>query len=374
MALAWEMLEMARVTYNKHGGAKAHASKLADCHMYIADILCEQENFEAALREYETAIELVGQLEGGLSAHKRRAAELHFKRATALQLIDQPAEGLQAMQTAKKLLQEHMDELLKQLNSSDGDSAASGDSSAAAPSVDVASAVAFSAFASILSSYSAPAPAAPPPAAGGDSKGSDSSKTAADVAGRKAKQQQEIADIQNVLDSVNDRIEELTEAVKAHANMRKQIRDMFALVGAGSDGPGAVVDTAEGASSSAAAAVGGAGGVKFGSAGGDAEVTIGFGPVGAAKQVGAPVQDIGVIGKGRRVAPTPVAAAGFDAAGAATAANGASSADTSSKNKRSLADLMGPAPAAGEHSTGASLASGHSADVQQAGDAKKARA
>lgn len=45
MALAWEMLEMARLIYasdEAHGGAAAHADQLADCHMYIADILCEQ--------------------------------------------------------------------------------------------------------------------------------------------------------------------------------------------------------------------------------------------------------------------------------------------------------------------------------------------
>jgi ABC-type nitrate/sulfonate/bicarbonate transport system permease component len=44
MALAWEMLEMARLIYGDeaHGGRAANASKLADCHMYIADILCEQ--------------------------------------------------------------------------------------------------------------------------------------------------------------------------------------------------------------------------------------------------------------------------------------------------------------------------------------------
>jgi hypothetical protein len=44
MALAWEMLEMARLIYasDVNGGRAANADKLADCHMYIADILCEQ--------------------------------------------------------------------------------------------------------------------------------------------------------------------------------------------------------------------------------------------------------------------------------------------------------------------------------------------
>lgn len=44
MALAWEMLELARLIYNNNGGAAAHANKLADCHLYIGDILAEQVN------------------------------------------------------------------------------------------------------------------------------------------------------------------------------------------------------------------------------------------------------------------------------------------------------------------------------------------
>lgn len=42
MALAWEMLELARLIYNNSGGPEAHANKLADCHLYIGDILAEQ--------------------------------------------------------------------------------------------------------------------------------------------------------------------------------------------------------------------------------------------------------------------------------------------------------------------------------------------
>jgi hypothetical protein len=41
MALAWEMLELARLIYNNHG-CDTHANKLADCHLYIGDILAEQ--------------------------------------------------------------------------------------------------------------------------------------------------------------------------------------------------------------------------------------------------------------------------------------------------------------------------------------------
>lgn len=42
MALAWEMLELARLIYINSGGPDTHANKLADCHLYIGDILAEQ--------------------------------------------------------------------------------------------------------------------------------------------------------------------------------------------------------------------------------------------------------------------------------------------------------------------------------------------
>jgi hypothetical protein len=62
MALAWEMLEMARLIYTQHGGPATFASKLADCHMYIGDILSEQEKFEEAVVEYNTAADMLAQV------------------------------------------------------------------------------------------------------------------------------------------------------------------------------------------------------------------------------------------------------------------------------------------------------------------------
>jgi hypothetical protein len=55
--------------------------------------------------EYNSAAELLGTLEGGLAAHRRRAAELDFKRANALQLSDKPGEALAAIRNAKAHLQ-----------------------------------------------------------------------------------------------------------------------------------------------------------------------------------------------------------------------------------------------------------------------------
>jgi hypothetical protein len=64
-----------------------------------------QEKFEEAVPEYNSAVELLRSLEGGLAAHRRRAAELDFKRANALQLIDKPGDALSAIRSAKAHLQ-----------------------------------------------------------------------------------------------------------------------------------------------------------------------------------------------------------------------------------------------------------------------------
>jgi hypothetical protein len=64
-----------------------------------------QEKFEEAVPEYSSAVELLGSLQGGLAAHRRRAAELDFKRANALQLVDKPGDALAAIRSAKAHLQ-----------------------------------------------------------------------------------------------------------------------------------------------------------------------------------------------------------------------------------------------------------------------------
>lgn len=146
---------------------------------------------------------------------------------------------------------------------------------------DAAGAVASAAFASVLSSYK--------PAEADNTK--DSGQPSADAA-----LQQEVADLRSVMVSISDRIDELKAAVEAHEDMRETILKTFAAAaGQGSGG------AAGGAGSSDAADAGAAGRPTD---------TIGFGS--APVQAG-PVQDIGVIGKGKRVAPLPVAGAAVSA-------------------------------------------------------------
>eukprot|EP00775_Hariotina_reticulata_P013279 gene13279-13410_t len=328
MALAWEMLEMARLIYTQHGGPATFANKLADCHMYIGDILSEQEKFEEAVAEYNTAAGMLAQVEGGLAAYKRRAAELDFKTATAYMLADQPAEALAAMTSAKAQLQTRIDELNALLD------APGAGSSAAGAAADAAGAAAFAAFASIVSSYTKPAEASSTAAAGQAANSGEEDEAAAVAAKRRL----EIADLKGAIESIDDRIEELSAAVEAHISIKESLRSTFAMVAAGGAGDGEQQQQQQTAPSNCAQEVPG-----------PVATDGGTGFAGPLNHTG-PVKDIGVIGKGKRVAPTPAAQPLTAAAQDAAPARPDGSKEVSAKlgteagsfsNKRSLSDIVG---------------------------------
>lgn len=204
-------------------------------------------------------------------------------------------------------VQARLNELNSQLASKSG-----GSSSTAA---DAAGAAAFAAFASVLTSYKP-----------GDSADAKDTTNTAEEAAADARLQQENADLRSVIESMNDRIDELTAAVDAHEDMKETIKKAFAMASAGQGGPGDKAG-ADGAGSSGAAAAAAAGPVE----------TIGFGP---APANAGPVSDMGVIGKGKRVAPVPVATS--DAAPSAAAADGTDAAEPEAaegNKKRPLSDV-----------------------------------
>lgn len=301
--------------------------------------------------EYNTALELLAQLEGGLQAHKRRAAELDFKKATALQLTDQPAEALDAMHSAKAHLQARLNEVNVEL----GKSGAAGSSGAAAAAAgDAAGAAAFAAFAAVLTGYSKPAEKED----GSEAAAAAGTTEDADKAAAVAKQQQEVADLRSLIDSMNDRIDELKAAVEEHTSMREQLRKTFEMVAAGKGGEEA---SGEGGSSSTAAASAAA------PAAGGAVESVGFA---APTMQSGPVRDMGVIGKGKRVAPVPVAPTA--AAAVAGEENGEAG------KKRPLSDLVSSDQENSNDAAGGSAAAGKPspAVAAQQPDAlpKKARA
>jgi hypothetical protein len=258
---------------------------------------------------------------------------LEFKKATALQLLDAPAEALAAMEQAKAHLTAHLATVNAQIKQSCSSGA------------DAAGAVASAAFASILSSYASSAPSSEHAAAAAD-EGRD----------ELAKLHQDAADLQGTIDSIVDRIEELSSAVQEHISMKEQLANIFKAV------------AAEGGDSSTQQAAAGSSNCVV--------ETIGFGAAGSSVPAGE-VQDIGVIGRGKRAAPTPAQPAAA-AAGGAAAEGGRAVTDQvaagvtgEASRKRPLSDLSSSDQEAAEASTMADNGAAKVAAVATGRDAEQ---
>jgi nuclear autoantigenic sperm protein len=100
LQLAWENLETARAIWSRD--AASHHTELASTHGLLGDVNMEEDAFDAALANYDAG--LAHQAAAGFAPDDRRAAELHFKRCFALQLLDRPEESLEAVRTAAAVL------------------------------------------------------------------------------------------------------------------------------------------------------------------------------------------------------------------------------------------------------------------------------
>jgi nuclear autoantigenic sperm protein len=120
MQLAWENLEYARLIYS--GGVAAasdgaalpapcapeHAAALAQCHVKLGQISLEEEQFEAALAEFEKALSLFRTLQ---PPSHRRVAGVLYDAALALQQLERPAEALARFGEAIAACQRRLTEL-----------------------------------------------------------------------------------------------------------------------------------------------------------------------------------------------------------------------------------------------------------------------
>ncbi|KAG0037760.1 hypothetical protein BGZ82_001895 [Podila clonocystis] len=87
-AVAWDVLDLARVLYHKVGTEEA-LLKLGDVHMALGDVSLESENFEQAVADFREAL-LVK--ESRLEADDRQLAEAHYKLALALEFSPTEAD------------------------------------------------------------------------------------------------------------------------------------------------------------------------------------------------------------------------------------------------------------------------------------------
>jgi len=99
LEIAWDTLEIARVTYTKFintGGAPIKA-KLSDVHLRIADSAVLTSNYQQAIEDYDRALKLREEI---FSSDDRRLAEVHCAKAVAHMYLDQLDETLHHYKTA----------------------------------------------------------------------------------------------------------------------------------------------------------------------------------------------------------------------------------------------------------------------------------
>ncbi|KAF8932873.1 hypothetical protein BGZ58_006749 [Dissophora ornata] len=80
-AVAWDVLDLARVLYHRRGTEEA-LLKLGDVHIALGDVSLESENFEQAVADFREAIAVK---EARLDPDDRQLAEAHYKLALALE-------------------------------------------------------------------------------------------------------------------------------------------------------------------------------------------------------------------------------------------------------------------------------------------------
>lgn len=97
-AVAWDVLDLARVLYHKVGTEEA-LLKLGDVHMALGDVSLESENFEQAVADFREAL-LVK--ESRLESDDRQLAEAHYKLALALEFS--PTEAAKASEHITKAI------------------------------------------------------------------------------------------------------------------------------------------------------------------------------------------------------------------------------------------------------------------------------
>ncbi|KAG2447739.1 hypothetical protein HYH02_007199 [Chlamydomonas schloesseri] len=111
MKLAWEMIELARIIYDRNS-PEQHHSKLAEVHKSLGDIKSEEERFEEAADCYRQSIV---HLQAMQPPSLRRIAEVQYKLSLSLTFMEQPEAALAQTEEAIRSLEAAVGEIEEKL-------------------------------------------------------------------------------------------------------------------------------------------------------------------------------------------------------------------------------------------------------------------
>lgn len=109
LQLAWENLEAARAIWSKDD---KNAAKLVDVYQLLGDVAMENESFEDALEDFNSALKAAET--AGMPKSERRVAEIHFKRSIVLHYLGKLEEALQSVKCAIESLDQHKAKLIQE--------------------------------------------------------------------------------------------------------------------------------------------------------------------------------------------------------------------------------------------------------------------
>ncbi|CAM0138108.1 unnamed protein product [Umbelopsis sp. WA50703] len=122
---AWDVLDIARVMYEKEDSPEAKA-KLADVYVCLGDVSLETEKFDQALPDFRAAIDIKQTI---LEPDNRELAELHYKLALALEYSTSEQHlAVEETEKAVKVLRKRLEVLQDKQLAESGDKKGKGKS------------------------------------------------------------------------------------------------------------------------------------------------------------------------------------------------------------------------------------------------------
>lgn len=110
--LAWEVLELAKIIYERQASDKARDLRLADVFLKLGEVSIEGENYKQAVDDFNNCLELQKK---HLAEDDRAMAEAHYQAGIALSLENDFSEAVVRFQASVEVIQSRMQRLNRQI-------------------------------------------------------------------------------------------------------------------------------------------------------------------------------------------------------------------------------------------------------------------